>query len=513
MRSKKAFYNNIVSVVLQITILIFGLITPRLMIEFYGSELNGLVTSAKQITSYMKYLELGITSSLVFSLYQPLAYEDYTHINPLLSRTKKEYNKISFFYTFGVILIALIYPLFLKSNFPYEFLMLQIFLIGLFGAMDFYTLSKFRVLLTADQREYILNIATLIWTILYNLLSIFLIISKQSILIVIVVPTILLPVRSILLSIYVKKKYPKINFNAKQSKIKMPFRLDAFLSGLSNSLNLSLPIIVLSLMVSLEMASVYSVYSMIFIGIGGVLNVFTTGMSSAFGNMFAKGEKQTFIKNINFFEFVLYMFITVLLSSTLSLIIPFIKIYTKGIVDVNYVYPIIGLLFTVWCVIYTTKIPNEIVISATGNWKLGRHIYILQIILLAIGTGVFGYFLGINGILLGLIVSSVFKTISLSLVVNKKILNLGVKKNLFRMIRIFIIIFIINFPLIFNQKVILVNTYFEWIIASVLVVIITIFITIIMNFIFEKNTFKELFIIHIKPRISKLKKSKSDYKP
>lgn len=93
MRTKNAIYNNLSSALLQTTILVFGLIIPRLMISSYGSEINGLISSTKQMVSYLKYLELGITASLVFLLYEPLSKSVYSIVNPLLTRAKKEYEK------------------------------------------------------------------------------------------------------------------------------------------------------------------------------------------------------------------------------------------------------------------------------------------------------------------------------------------------------------------------------------------------------------------------------------
>src|SRR5690554_48695 len=132
MRSKKALYNNLSAILLQSMILLFGLITPRLMINLYGSELNGLVSSSKQIISYLKYLELGISSALVYMLYKPIAYKDYNEINPLVSRAKTEYNKIGFGYFIGAILISALYPLLLKSSFNYLFIFIVILIIGIY---------------------------------------------------------------------------------------------------------------------------------------------------------------------------------------------------------------------------------------------------------------------------------------------------------------------------------------------------------------------------------------------
>src|SRR5690554_2699969 len=202
MRTKKSIYNNLAAAILQITILIFGLITPRLMISTYGSELNGLVSSTKQMVSYLRYLELGISAALVYTLYKPLANKNYSLINPLVTRAKKEYEKISLGYFIGAILLSFIYPLMLSEEIGYGYVIIMVFIIGIYGALDFYTLSKYRVLLQADQRNYVVDLITTVTIIFQNVTSIILIIFNQSIFIVVFVPVIFLPVRSVLLNKY-----------------------------------------------------------------------------------------------------------------------------------------------------------------------------------------------------------------------------------------------------------------------------------------------------------------------
>src|SRR5690554_3565924 len=132
MRTKKAVFNNLSAASLQMINLLFGLIIPRLMIKAYGSELNGLLSSSKQMVSYLRYLELGITTALIYTLYSPLAKNDYDELNPLVTRSKKEYEKISLWYTVAVVLLSIIYPLMLKENIGYGTVLIIVFFVGIY---------------------------------------------------------------------------------------------------------------------------------------------------------------------------------------------------------------------------------------------------------------------------------------------------------------------------------------------------------------------------------------------
>ena len=49
MRSKKAILNIISSLLLQVTTLICGFIVPKIIIEKFGSNVNGLASSITQL--------------------------------------------------------------------------------------------------------------------------------------------------------------------------------------------------------------------------------------------------------------------------------------------------------------------------------------------------------------------------------------------------------------------------------------------------------------------------------
>ena len=60
MRSKKAIYNIVSSLVLQVVVLISGFIVPKLIISKFGSDVNGLLSSIAQFLAYISLLESGI---------------------------------------------------------------------------------------------------------------------------------------------------------------------------------------------------------------------------------------------------------------------------------------------------------------------------------------------------------------------------------------------------------------------------------------------------------------------
>ena len=81
MRSKKAILNIISSLLLQVTTLICGFIVPKIIIEKFGSNVNGLVSSITQFLAYITLLEAGIGPVIKSALYGPIAKKDKRLVN------------------------------------------------------------------------------------------------------------------------------------------------------------------------------------------------------------------------------------------------------------------------------------------------------------------------------------------------------------------------------------------------------------------------------------------------
>lgn len=69
MRKKLLAKNTTASLISQITALVCGFILPRLFLQYFGSEVNGLVNSITQFLSVISFLELGVGAVVQSSLY------------------------------------------------------------------------------------------------------------------------------------------------------------------------------------------------------------------------------------------------------------------------------------------------------------------------------------------------------------------------------------------------------------------------------------------------------------
>lgn len=92
-RQKGSINNLIWGVVSVIITSVVAFIIPRLFIVNYGSEVNGLLASIRQIYVYLALLEAGVGSASVVALYGPMGRGDKHSVNSILAATNHYYKR------------------------------------------------------------------------------------------------------------------------------------------------------------------------------------------------------------------------------------------------------------------------------------------------------------------------------------------------------------------------------------------------------------------------------------
>ena len=75
-RTKSAILNVFFNLCYQVVNTVVNLLIPPMIMTKFGSVINGLVSTIKQILSYVQLLGAGISESTVVSLYKPLSEKD-----------------------------------------------------------------------------------------------------------------------------------------------------------------------------------------------------------------------------------------------------------------------------------------------------------------------------------------------------------------------------------------------------------------------------------------------------
>lgn len=490
-RTEKFLKNSASTALLQVITMLSGFIIPRVMLDIYGSEINGLISSITQFINYFMLVEAGLSAAVVYSLYKPLAEKDYIKISAIVTAAKNFYNKSGYIFVGLTICLAISYPFFVTTN---ELSLVEVgilvLVLGVSGALEFFTLAKYRAILTADQKVYIISLASIIYVIVNT--SIIVILSYLNVNIVLVRAIALLSVflRSYLLYFFVKKHYTYLNYNEVPDNKALDKRWSALYLQILGVFHTGIPIVLATVFTDLKMVSVYVIFNLVLTGVNAILNIFMSGISSSFGDLIARKEQERFQSAYIDFEGLYYLLIAGIYAITFVMIMPFINIYTQGITDTNYNLPWIGFLMVLNGLMLNIKTPQGMLVIAAGLYKETRWQTTTQASIMLILGIILGYIYGLEGILIASILSNFYRDIDLVYFIPKHVTKLPKKRTVFRIIGIFFINIVICLPIHYID--IKINTVYMWIIILILVMIYSIFIIGIYTFIFESDIIKDI---------------------
>ncbi|HCS11534.1 MAG TPA: hypothetical protein DIV40_08770 [Clostridiales bacterium] len=491
-RTLKFFYNSISTAIYQIIVMIVGIITPRIMLKYYGSEINGLVSSITQFISYFALVEAGLSGAATYALYKPLANDDYLSINGIISAARKFYNQAGYTFVFLIVGFSAFYSSYVKTDLLSKLEVgLLVLILGTSGVLDFFTLSKYSVLLTADQKTYVISLSSIIYVILNTIIIVILGTKQINIVVLRLAALLSVFLRTFILMIYVKVNYKYIRYDAEPDTEALNKRWDALYLQILGVIQTGIPIVILTLVTKdLKLVSVYSIFNMIIVGINGILSIFHGGLSASFGDVIARREKSVLQKSYTEFEFSYYTLITAVYSITFITIMPFIRVYTSGINDINYDVPMIGFLFVLNGLLYNLKTPQGMLVISAGMYRETRVQSTIQGLIVVILGLVLTPSIGIYGILIASILSNIYRDIDLMFFIPRNLTELPVINSAIRILRVFMVILIICLPVKFIE--LNPGGYIQWIIHAIIIGIYSCIIVLIISLLFDRNALKEV---------------------
>lgn len=498
MRKKRLVWNTSSSLIFQLTTILCGFILPRLILEHYGSKVNGLVNSITQFLQIVAFLELGVGAVVQSALYKPLAEKNDQEISEVLSSANKFFRSLALIILVYVVGLILFYPLLVRDNFGFLFTALLVGAMSISSFAQYYFGVVVRLLLTADQRGYVQYNSQTITLILNTLSCAVLIQIGASIQIVKLTTSLIYLLRPLFLQWYVNKHYcidRRVRYEGEPIKQKWNGVAQHIAAVVLDSTDN----IVLTVFATLSDVSIYSVYHLVIYGVKQLFTSMTNGVQALFGELWAKKEYTMLKDTFSWTEWALHTGTIFVFGCTGSLIVPFVQIYTKGITDANYIHPIFAVLITMAHTCHCLRLPYNIMILAGGHYKQTQRCYIIAAILNIFVSIITVNIWGLIGVAIGTLVAMMYQTIWMATYVARNLVKWPfrnfVKQTCVDVLTALIASFITSW-----FKLISVN-YIAWIILAVQVAFVWIIITIIINGLFYRDRVAKL--------INKIKKNGS----
>ncbi|MDO5555276.1 MAG: polysaccharide biosynthesis C-terminal domain-containing protein [Clostridia bacterium] len=493
MRSKNAIKNIIISLLLQIIKIVFGFIIPKLIIKTYGSSVNGLINSIVQFLGYIVLLEGGIAPVAKALLYKPIAEKNKQEIQIILKATEKCFKNIAKIFIIYIIILCCIYPTIVEQEFSSIFTISLIIIIAISVFAEYFLGITYKMYIQAEQRSYVISFIELGTIILNTILVVILIYCECNIQIIKLVSTLVFVLRPIIQNIYVKKIY-NIDLKNVESNYKIKQKWDGIAQHIAYIIHVNTDLVVLTIFTNMKEVSVYSIYLLVVNGIKSIVQSFSNSIDSLWGDMIAKDEKENLNIKFKSYELFYYTLISIIYVCTIILIVPFIKVYTFGVNDANYVRPVFGVVFTTSEFIWAIMQPYNNLAKASGAFKETKKGAYIQAILNIIISIALVYKYGIIGVAIGTLVSIIVRTIELMYYISKYILKRNVNC-IFNRLLIVLIEIILIICICKNVSVSNMTSYLEWIKYGLKIFIISIIIIVPVNLIIYRKDAKKFYII------------------
>ena len=421
------------SVLVQIVSGICGLILPRVILRNFGSEINGLVASISQLLGYTVLLEGGIGGVMRAALYKPLANGDDAGISGIFYQIHRTFRGISMVFIGFAVLVGICMKFLVDTQYDWLYVFALVLILSMHTYFSYYMCLPYRMLMTADQKLYIIQFTQII-TIVLNLLLCLLVMHLGGGIHMVK----LVSVSVFLLNPLVQWRYVKCHYRLSAdtaSNAYVPIqKRDGAVHHLSYFIHRNTDVVILSLFGNLYAVSVYSVYHTVTNVLEQMLTSISSGLSGLVGRLIARKEISELNRIIDRYEACNNAVTTAVATVCAILILPFVSIYTGGVTDVQYHQPIFAMLLIAGSYAYSIRHPFGCVVSAAGHYRetkagaIGEMAINLAISLLLVKP------FGLVGVALGTFAAMSFRTIHTVWYLSKHILHRPVWKFLLKLV-------------------------------------------------------------------------------
>ena len=190
--------------------MLIGIVAQSILVRYLGIEYTGLNGLFSNIVSMLSIAELGIGSAVVYHLYRPIAEKDTEKIKSLMGFYKKAYRFIAVVIGIvGICIIPFLNIIVGETTISSKEIYV-IFGLFLFDTVCSYLLTYKRSLLYADQKNYVINLIHILYTVFLNAVQIYIIITMRNFILYLIVKVIFRILENLIITIYTNKKYPYI---------------------------------------------------------------------------------------------------------------------------------------------------------------------------------------------------------------------------------------------------------------------------------------------------------------
>lgn len=374
-------------------------------VQYLG--LNSLFASILQV---LNLAELGVGSAMVYSMYKPIADDDYDTICALMRLYRTYYRIIGAVVAIAGLVLLPFIPHLIKGDIPPELNVYVLYLLYLSTTVLTYWLFGYKnSLLIAHQRVDISSKVTLITTTVQYGLQLAIIYFVQDYYLYLLVALATQAMTNIATSVVVTVVYPIFKAEGRlepgivkeiNSRIK-----DLFTSKIGTVIINSSGSIVISAFLGLTMLAVYQNYFFILSSIIGIVSVVFSACTAGIGNSVIVESMEKNFGDLKIFTFIIAWLAGFCTCCLLCLYQPFMKIWVGQDLLLG-----IGAVIC-FCIYYFVYEINQLLNTykdAAGIWHEDRFRPLVTALAILAMSLILVQFIGIYGVLISTVLSMTF---------------------------------------------------------------------------------------------------------
>lgn len=409
-RTENVKRNLVFNILKYVTQLVLQFVLRTLLIYVMGAEyigLNGLFTN---IFSFLNLAELGIGTAIVFSMYKPIAENNTEKIKTLQNLYKKFY----FYIIIVVLALGLVVTPFLnyliKEEITVNINIYVLYLMYLLNTIAGYFSAHKRSLLFAYQRNDMENKVRTLCIFGMSIIQIVVIVVFKNYYLYFVVNILFTILESVLIHLSANKLFPEIKGKSEPLDIETKKEITKNVTALSlhkvgTAIVFSTDNILISSFLGVVVLAAYSNYALITNALLSVFLLLNNAILGSVGNLVASKERDFVYSKFKLINFIFAYFSNFTTICLIVLFQPFMQVWTGGGVYMLEFTTVILICFS----FYLNRMRSGVSIfrDASGLYWQDRWKPIVEAIVNLVVSIVLAKFMGINGIFIGTIVSTI----------------------------------------------------------------------------------------------------------
>lgn len=330
-RVHKSILNAEVNLIFYFLTLLLAFFSRRIFLDCLGAEFIGLTGTLGNILGYLNLAELGITASIGYFLFKPLQSNNRQEVQDILSLLGYLYNWIGCIILAGGVLISFFFPfIFSKAEFGLSIIYFA-FYSFLGSSLIGYFINYRQIILSADQKNYLVAIYYQSANILKIILQIFLAYSYQNLYAWVGVEFLFGIIGCVILNWKINKEYPWLDVNKSRGRALLKQYPEiitktkqVFIHKIKDFVLVKSDELFIFLFVSLKMVAYYGNYMIIISKLISLFSAITGSVGASVGNLVAEGNKTNILKVFWEFTTIQHVIAATLCFSLFAFIEPFI---------------------------------------------------------------------------------------------------------------------------------------------------------------------------------------------